>query len=292
MAKVRQQRATKGTRKRTTKKKPAAGKRKTATKRTSSEGFRGKSPLAAILYGPSGVGKTSFAANFPDAGFVYDRQEEGIVDLVEFGQAPEPVFTECVESYNALLRTCENIASGKTGIQTAVFDSFTGFEKLIFVHHCDKYFDGDWSSKGFYSYMQGPKNAAKTDLPQFLDALEDIRAAGINVILIAHSEVKPYNNPEGSDYDRFVPVCDKSSWQQIHRWSKAVLFYNYFVEIETQGPRAKANTTTEQRYIYTEWSPAYDAKNRYGLEPLIDAGESGADAFQAFAEAFDAAGQK
>lgn len=263
----------------------------TTRKRTttdSGEGFRGKRPLAMVLYGPSGVGKTSFAANFPNAGFVYDRQEEGIVDLTEFGQAPEPIFSERVDSYENTLRVCEKIATGKTGIQTAVFDSLTGIEKLIFQYHCNKNFNGDWSKEGFYSYMQGPKNAAKTDVPQFIDALEDIRDAGINVILIAHSEVKPYQNPDGPDYDRFVAVCDKATWQQVHRWAKLVIFYNYYVEVEARrGPKAKARTDNEQRYLHTTWSPAYDAKNRCGIEPVIDAGANGKEAFDAFANAWD-----
>lgn len=283
------------TRKRTTK---ATRTRKAKPKGTSrrkppsgGDGFRGRSALAMILYGPPGVGKTSFAAQFPNVGFIHDRQEEGVVILEEYGQIPKPKFVECVESFDAMLSVSDDVARGDTGVGTIVYDSFTGFEKLIFQSHCEEYYNGDWSKEGFYSYSQGPKNAAKTDVPKLLNVFDDIRQAGINVIILAHSTVKPYANPEGADYDRYIADMDKATWGQIHRWAKAVVFYNYFVEINEKGTRNKARSGSEERYLYSSWSPAYDAKNQYGLEPIIDAGASGEEAYQAFCDAFDAIGK-
>lgn len=271
---------------------------KTARKKTAKTptqtgtGFYGKSPVSLMFYGTPGVGKTEWAAHWPKPGFITDPQEDGIRDLVEFKRCPEPQWIQEVDSFTGLLDLTHNIAAGDSGIQTAVFDSFTGFEQLMFAHHCEEHFDGDWSSKGFTAYQQGPKNAAKTDLNDWIDGLVAINKAGINVILILHSEVKIFNNPEGPDYERYIPVCDKSCWQRLHRWAKAVLFMNYYVEIESKkktGPRTKANPDSDERFIYTTWSPAYDAKNRWGLEPLIDAGENGKEGFANFAEAFKAA---
>jgi len=247
-----------------------------------------------VVYGPSGVGKTSFAANFPKAGFLIDPQEEGIRDLVEFHQCPRPVFIEEADTFSGLIQVCEGVARDSRGIETLVGDSLTGFEKLCFIHHCEEYFDGDWSRQGFYSYQQGPKNAAKTDWPRFLEALDGVRAAGINVVLIAHSQVKGYTNPEGPDYDRYIPYMDKETWSAVHRWAKAILFYNYHVEIDRSkklGPRDKARTEVEERFIYTDWSPAFDAKNRWGLESLLDAGDSGEEAFKAFRAAYKKVGK-
>jgi hypothetical protein len=220
--------------------------------------------------------------------FVVDPQEEGIEDLVEFGQAPEPAApTIITESFDEALETCYQAAAGKyKGVNSLIFDSATGFEKLCFQHHCDKYFNGDWSKEGFYAFQQGPKNAAKTDWPKFLDALDMIRRAGINVVLIGHSQVKPYSNPEGADYDQFIPYLDKETWQQTHRWAKAVIFYNHNVALEKKGLKTKVKTGSEERFLYTTHSATYAAKNRWGLEPCIDAGTSGSEAFQNFLKEF------
>jgi len=285
--------------KKSTSPKPKAG-RKTSPKKTTRrsgnvrKGFHGKSALAMVVFGPPKVGKTAFAAHFPKPGFLFDPQEEGIADLVEFNQAPEPIFQDEVKDWSALLSALEDVAAGQYDVETLVIDSLTGMEKLCFIHHCSEYFEDDWSSRGFYSYQQGPKNAAKTDWPEFLDAVDAIRKAGINVILVAHSVVKNFANPEGADYERFIPYLDKDIWQATHRWAKAVLFYNYHVEVDTTKKRSvknKAKMDTEQRFIYADWSPAFDAGNRYGLDPLMDAGGNGKDAFDAFDLAFrEAAG--
>jgi hypothetical protein len=37
--------------------------------------------------------------------------------------------------------------------------------------------------------------------------------------------------------------------------------------------------------LFTEWTPAYDAKNRMGLPPYIEAGDSGAETFRNFCNA-------
>lgn len=285
------------TRKPTPTPRPQEARPKPTPRSTPTAGYRGKSPLAIIVYGPPGVGKTEFAANFPGAGFVYDPQEDGVMDLMEFGKCPTLRFTREVSRFEQTLDVCDELAAGRHDVQTVVFDSFTGFEKLCFAYHCEQHFDSDWSSKGFYSFQQGPKNAAKTDIPRLLDAFNDVRRAGINVILIAHSQEKRYENPEGADYTRFTPTCDKESWHQLSRWAKAILFYNYHVDILVRKGtdklgRGKAQAQTEARYIYTEWSPAYDAKNRYGLSPLIDAGGNGREAYAAFEADFDRAAGK
>lgn len=261
---------------------------------TGDNGINGKSPLACVLYGPSGVGKSSLAAYFPRPGFVTDNLEEGIQDLVEYRRVPAPIFIESVDSWAGIMKQCEIIATNRRGIKTAVFEGITGIEKLCFQSHCAEYFDGDWSKEGFYSFHQGPKNAAKTDWPDFLSALENIRLSGINVILTGHSECKTFENNEGPNYDRYVPFCDKSIWKHTEAWAKAILFYRFQVELDKQkGIRTKVKAGSERRIIETEWSPGFDAKNRYGLEPVITAGTSGKESYDAlYADFRRAAGFK
>lgn len=247
-------------------------------------GFMGKSPLGMIVYGPPGVGKTDFAANFPRAGFIVDNQELGINDLIEYQQTKDPVFVEVAETFKQTLTFIEGVH--KRGIQTLVLDSATGFEKLCFIDHCEEHFEGDWSKNGFYAFHAGPKNAAKTDWPHMVDVLKTVMDHGINVIVIAHSVVKPFKNPDGEDYDTYKPVMENDTWQVLHRWTQSIFFYNYSADIVKKGARYKADSDSECRKIYTQHTPAWTAKNRYGLDPVIDAGTSGEEAYENFCKAF------
>jgi len=263
-------------------------KKKATKKKKSTKGgyLASESVLALFLYGPPGVGKTSYAGHFPKPYFVVDQQETGISDLLKFGQVPEPVGIKEVDSWKSLLTTTKKIAAGKTGAKTAIFDSVTGFEKLCFDYHCEKNYNNDWSKKGFLNYFQGPAGAAKTDWPQWIDEINKIREAGINVIVIGHSKLGMFNNPWGADYERFTPDCDKRIWAVTHRWAQAILFYCYHVELEERGMRVKPEEGSDQRFIFTQWTPQGDAKNRFGLEPIIDAGKDSEEAYANWKEAF------
>jgi len=176
-----------------------------------------------------------------------------------------------------------------SGIDLVVYDSLTGIEKLCFTQHCEEYFDGDWSNKGFLSYQQGPRNAAKTDWPRFLSSLDAHRNAGRNVVILAHTTIRQEPNPDGPDYSRFVPAADKAIWEITSRWAQATLYYNFYVEAKIdpkEGMRKKVKSDDDRRMIYTSYSPAWEAKNRYGLETVINASGSPKTAYDALVKAF------
>lgn len=254
---------------------------------TVERGFFGLDALELFLYGPPGVGKTTFASCFPNAGFVIDSQEQGIRRLVRHKIVPSPVFIEEVESHNATLDMMERIAMRKTGIQTAVFDSTTGFENYCFKHTCNEKFDGDFSATGFFSYYAGPENSANTDWPDFLMGCRNIVNAGINVIVLAHSKIDTAPNPTGIDYQRFTPALDKRIWAKTSRWAEAILFYNHEFNTEQKKGATKAKVVEQsvRRVIHTSFSPVGEAKNQMGLPPIIDGGDSHEEAFENFKQA-------
>lgn len=252
-------------------------------------------PLACIVYGPPGIGKTSWAAHFPNSVFIIDPHERGISNLIRYKQCPEPRSVIEVDSYEHLLAAFGELAEDDN-IETVIGDSLTGFEKLCFIYHCKNYFataeypDGDWTREGFYAYQQGPKNAAKKDWPRLIDILTDLSTpkedggCGKNVVLLAHSTDKNFSNPDGPDYSRHVAYMDKETWSATHRWANLAMFYNFHVLTEKRGVKTKAKQQ-EIRNFYTQWTPSFDAKNQLGLEPVIDAGNSPKEAFHNFSEA-------
>ncbi len=246
-----------------------------------------KRPLACIIYAQSGLGKSSFAAAFPKPYFFVDPNDTGILELYEEKQVKKPVGVCEVVSFKELENIEERLDEMKElGVETVVLDSLTGMEYLCFSQMCDDDYNGDWSKEGFMSFHQGPVSAAKSLWPKFLMALNTFIHNDINVVLIAHSQIKAFNNPASATYDKFTPYLNKETWQQTHRWASVVLFMNQEVETTTEGGKTKATETAITRNVYTEPSPIYDAKNRHGLEPLFETGSNGEECFKNFCNSF------
>ena len=272
----------------TSPRKPAGAAAKKPASDPGDSGLFGTPPFTLIHYSPPGAGKTSMWAHMPNVGFIHDSKERGIIFLAKAKQCPAPSWREEVSSFDELMLTLSRIANKEVDIENLVIDSVTGMELLCFHYHCATYFENDWSKEGFYAYQQGPKNAAKTDWPRLLDALDAVTGAGINVVVLGHSQVKQTNNPEGADYDTYMPYLDKETWAQTHKWAKAVLFSNFDVtlQLKSKGSKKTIGTGGEGRIMYTQNNAAYIAKNLWGLEPVIDLGTTPRDSYNAFCAAY------
>lgn len=248
-------------------------------------GYHGAEAIRGVVFGPPGIGKTSWASAWPNTGFICDRNEMSIIDLVRFKQADEPLFVEPVSSWGAVLEQLELIKRNRP-CQTLVLESILGLERLSHIHHCEDAFDGDWSDKGFMSFNKGPKQSASRVWVPFLEQLEDIRNVGINVLLLGHSAQKTYQNPTGPDYDEFTCQCDKATWAETNKWADLIVFYRSEVDLEGKQLKKKIRVGTEDRVLYLSPCAAWPAKNRFGLPPSIVVGESYKEAYQSFESAF------
>jgi hypothetical protein len=126
-----------------------------------------------------------------------------------------------------------------------------------------------------------------------LNQLDALQHAGLGVFLIAHSTIRKFSNPEAADYDRWQSLS-KHFWDRIYAWADIVLFGGFEVTLAKKNKRqndaeekAKASGG-EHRVLYTERRAAFDAKNRHGLPPRIDCGNSAADAWSNFISALKA----
>ena len=248
-------------------------------------------PWIITLYGPSGIGKSSFGAQFSNCGFLIGAKERGIQILSKYQRVPDIKYLWEADDWIDALCILENVPKD---CETLVIDSLTILETMCFTHHCNEEFDGDWSSEGFLAFQRGPKNASRTEWPKFTEAVEELNNRGMNVLMIAHSKQKMYSNPIGSDYEIFCPTLENPTWDAVHPFSHAVLFYRNYVEVvEAKGiKKGKASDDEGGRNIYTEASPAYFAKNWMGLSPIIDAGTSAEEAHQNFTNALQKAYSK
>jgi len=232
-------------------------------------------PTAAILYGPPGVGKTSFGAAVEKCVFLIDNQEDGISPLKVAGlvAADIPVFPAC-NNFPDVMGILDTLATEKHDHKAVIVDTIGGIERLIHEHVCRTEFGNNWGEKGFASYGKG----VSVSIPyvrEFLNKLDRCRDAGMSVILLGHSKVKGFNNPEGDDFDQYLPDVDAKTWSVLNKWADMVLFSNFHVVVDEDGKGCGG----KERIMRTENSAAFTAKNRHNLPEKIEMGNSGAEAW-------------
>lgn len=233
-----------------------------------------------VFYAVEGFGKTTLAAHAPSPVILMARGETGYDDLLSGGLVPA-VAAVNIDSHKQLLDTLDALIADPKDRKTVVLDALGGFERLTQEFICDTQFSGDWGERGFASYGKGFDTTASEWL-KVLQRLEQLREKhGVSPIILAHTRIKTFKNPEGADYDHYAPDCHDKLWAATARWASNVFFGNFFVDVRQakgadMSKKGKA-TGDALRVIYTERRPAFTAKNRYAMPAEIDL-VGGADA--------------
>lgn len=212
---------------------------------------RGPAPPRVIIYGPGGVGKTTWATQSPQPIVLPTEDGLGNLDVPAL-----PLMTDWSQMHQALLA----LINEQHDYRTVVIDSLDHLEPLIWKHVCDM---GGKTSIEDFGYGKGYTEAASV-WRQFFALLTDLRTRGIACVCVAHHEVKVFNDPSREPYDRYQIKMHRAASALAIEWADAVLFANYQVVVDDTGNRARGIGSGE-RTLYTEERPSHVAKNRYGL---------------------------
>jgi hypothetical protein len=243
-------------------------------------------PNRCVFHGPEGSGKTSFGCCAPKPIFLMTRGETGLLTLIDAGRVPEtPHFPELLR-WEDLLSAVDALTHSPHDYRTLVIDTVNGAERLCHEHVCQRDFDGRWGRDGFTSYMAG-YDIALADWRGLLNALDQLRSKRrMSILVLGHTKITPFRNPEGPDYDRYTVDLHHKTWGLTHKWADLVLFTNFVAHVESRKNDAAGKARGgSRRVIYTTRTAAYDAKNRHGLAESIDAGHSASEAWNNFASA-------
>lgn len=247
-------------------------------------------PNRYILHAVEGWGKTSLGAYAPKPLFLQTKGETGLETLIDAGQLPEvPHFPE-IQDWNTLLGCIDTLIEDPHEYRTLALDTLNGAERLCHEHVCKMHFANDWTDKGFMGYMRGFE-VSLADWREFLSRLDRLRAERrMTIMLLCHTKVGTFKNPEGPDYDRYQPDCNAKTWALTAKWADVVLFGNFEVTVDTEKANARKGKGKggQQRMMYCERHASYDAKNRIGLPPEIEMGSNPAEGWQAFISAVKA----
>jgi hypothetical protein len=221
-----------------------------------------------MLYGPHGLGKTTFGAQAPNPIFILTEDGLGSLQVPHFPLARTE--REVIEAIGALY-------ADEHEYQTVVIDSLDWLDALIWQDINTNYDAKD------LAYGKGAVIAADR-WRVILDGLNALRnERGMAIVLIAHAQVKRFDSPEVEPFDRYMPKLQERSSALVQEWCDCVLFTNFKTLIKKDdvgfNQKVSRGVTTGERLLYTVEKPAYLAKNRYGLpEQLPLSWQSFADA--------------
>lgn len=213
---------------------------------------RQQTPYYIVLYGPEGIGKSSFAAGAPSPIFL---GEPGGTDHLEVARFPAP------DSLDDIWEALDSLEKESHTYKSVVLDTADYIEPLIWDHVCRV---AKKTSIEDLGYGKGYTKALDEwrKLTQRLDA---IVARGMHVVVLAHSHLKNVRNPMGDDYEHYELKLHGKAAALLKEWPKAVLFTNYVTYVEEDEKKRVRAFGDGSRVIHTEHRPAFDAKNRYGL---------------------------
>jgi len=219
--------------------------------------FRGTQvkPLRVVIYGPEGIGKTTFADKFPAPLFI---DTENSTDHIDVARYPKP------RSWSMLLEEVEDTGRQVGSFSTLVIDTADWAEALCKVHVVSK---AHVNGIEDFGYGKGYVYVAE-EWGKLLNKLTELRDLGMNIVMTAHAAMRKFEQPdETGSYDRWELKLEKRDAQMTKEWADMLLFANYEVHaVKTSDAKgAKAKAQGGRRVMYTTHHPCWDAKNRQGL---------------------------
>jgi len=206
---------------------------------------RSLSDVSILLYGPSKIGKSTFASQAPDAIFL--ATEPGLNAL--------EVYQQPIGNWSEFLEVCAELSKGKHPFKTVVIDTIDVLYRLCADHICQKR-GLEHESDGSHGKVYG---LIKNEIYRVLTKLAHLP---YGLILISHSQDRDLETRTGT-VTRTVPTLSESFRQIVIGLVDLILYCDVQAEQDETGARIL------RRVIRTKPSPNYDAGDRFGCLPEV-----------------------
>lgn len=218
-----------------------------------------KRPLRLVVDGVEGVGKSTFAAQFPDPLFI---DLENGTDSMDVKRTQKP------ESWTELLQIVKEVATDPSVCKTLIFDTGDWAEALCVKYICQKYKTDGLEAFGYgkgYVYL-------REEFDNLLNELDKVITAGVNVVVCAHAQIKKFEVPdEAGSFDRYELKMSKNGSPLVREWCDIQLFANFKTYVvATENKNRSKGTGGTRRVMYASHTASWDAKNRLGLPDEMD----------------------
>lgn len=213
-------------------------------------------PHRVLIYGAEKVGKSTFAASAPKPIFL--GKDSGTEHL-DVARLPQPRnWAEVLEGLNVVL-------ADDHSFETLVVDPVNWLEPLC--HQEIVGTSGDSIEAWNGGFGRG-YDAAVDKWRVVINLLERIWSKRkMNIVLCAHAQVKKFNDPEGPGYERYeLEMANKRVSAALKQWVETILFCRReaYGKLDERSKKIKG-AGSAARIMHTEWTPAFDAGNRWCL---------------------------
>jgi len=211
-----------------------------------------------VLYGVESVGKSTFAAKFPRPLFLDVENGSNSINVLRWELETKP--DRKIELWNELKAAI--IATKDEPQKTIVIDSADRVENIIREAICEQY---KKTSIEDFGYGKGEVIVAEW-LSRLLSSLDELIYCGKNVVIIAHSHVKPTQPPDMmASYDRYELRMSKKCSPLVKEWADELWFLRFKTKVVSTDSGKGKGIGGKERILLTTHSAAYDAKTRSGL---------------------------
>jgi len=191
------------------------------------------------------IGKTTFAAGFPDAVFL----------ATEAGHNALSIFKVDLPDWEAFLEACRELAEGKHGFRNIIIDTVDNLWLLCRNHICTKNkieHEADLAYGKGYALILG----------EFARVLTKLSMLPYGLVLISHAAVQEIQTRTGTLH-KIVPSLPEKPRKLILGMADMILFFDQDIV------RADDGKQTIRRVIRTQPSPNYEAGDRTGRLPDV-----------------------
>jgi hypothetical protein len=224
---------------------------------------RESKPPRILCYGVEGIGKSTFGSQAPKPVFI--QTEDGL-DEIDTDKFP------LATSYEQVVAALADLRNEQHDYETVVIDSLDWLERLVFDKLCAEHNVASIEQvAGGYSKGYTLALSFWREIIDHLNVLRNTR--GMVVLLIAHSKVERFEDPESSPYDRFAPRLHKHAAALVSEWCDAVLFATRRIRTQSEDAGFNRKRTIAhaigkdggERILRCVGGPSCVAKNRYGI---------------------------
>ena len=226
-------------------------------------------PPRIIIYGDPGIGKTTFAVCAEKPVVIQTEDGLGSLDATCFPLA---------KSFSEVMDAIGTLYTEEHDFKTLVVDSLDWLEPLIWQHTCQFWTDKKGDPKRLASIEDAGFGKGYVEAGgywrQFFDGIAALRdAKGMTVIMTAHSETKRVEDPMLASYDTHDLKLHKRAASIAEEAADVILFATMQTNMVTEeigfnNKRTRA-TTTGARVMHTVGQPAFLAKSRFNIPPVL-----------------------